>query len=41
MLIDPYGRVIGDIAPESEIVAGKITFTDERTFYSKYGDIFG
>ena len=41
MLIDPYGRIIGDIAPEPEIVAGKIAFTDERTFYSKYGDIFG
>jgi apolipoprotein N-acyltransferase len=41
MLIDPYGRIINDIAPESEIVAGKIAFTDERTFYSKYGDIFG
>ena len=24
-----------------EIVAGKISFTDERTFYTKYGDIFG
>jgi len=41
MLIDPYGRIIDDIAPEPEIVAGKIAFTDERTFYSKYGDIFG
>lgn len=41
MIIDPYGRIIDDIAPEQEIVAGKIAFTDERTFYSKYGDIFG
>jgi len=41
MLIDLYGRIIGDIAPKSEIVAGKIAFTDERTFYSRYGDIFG
>jgi apolipoprotein N-acyltransferase len=41
MLIDPYGRIIEDIAPEPEIVAGKIAFTSERTFYSKYGDIFG
>jgi apolipoprotein N-acyltransferase len=41
MLIDPCGRVINDIAPEPEIVAGKIAFTSERTFYSKYGDIFG
>jgi len=41
MLIDPYGRIIDDVAPEEEIVAGKIAFTDERTFYSKYGDMFG
>ena len=41
MLIDPYGRIIDDIAPEAEIVAGKISFTKERTFYSRYGDIFG
>jgi len=41
MLIDPYGRIIDDIAPEVEIVAGKVAFTDGRTFYSKYGDIFG
>ena len=41
MIIDPYGRLVEDTAPEPEIVAGKIAFTDERTFYSKYGDIFG
>lgn len=41
IIIDPYGRIIDDIAPEPEIVAGKIAFTDGRTFYSKYGDIFG
>ena len=41
MLIDPYGRVIDDIASEPEIVAGKVSFTIERTFYTKYGDIFG
>jgi len=41
MLIDPYGRIIDDIAPEAEIVAGEIALTNERTFYSKYGDIFG
>ena len=40
MMIDPYGRIIEDIAPESEIVAGKISFTYERTFYTKYGDVF-
>ena len=41
ILVDPYGRIIEDIAPEPEIVAGKIAFTNERSFYSKYGDIFG
>lgn len=41
MLIDPYGRIIDDIAPEQEIVAGRISFVREKTFYTKYGDIFG
>ena len=41
MLIDPYGRIIDDIAPEPEIVAGKISFTGDRTFYSRHGDVFG
>jgi len=41
MLIDPYGRIIEDIAPEEEIVAGRVSFVSERTFYSKYGDTFG
>jgi apolipoprotein N-acyltransferase len=41
LLIDPYGRVIDDTAPEPEIVVGKISFTNQRTFYTKYGDIFG
>ena len=41
MIIDPYGRILEDIAPEPEIVVGKISFTDERTFYTKYGDVFG
>lgn len=41
IIVDPYGRIIKDIAPEEEIVAGKIAFTNKRTFYSKYGDIFG
>jgi len=40
ILVDPYGRIMEDIAPEPEIVAGKVAFTDERSFYSKYGDIF-
>jgi apolipoprotein N-acyltransferase len=41
MIIDPYGRIIKDAAPEPEIVVGKISFTDDRTFYTKYGDGFG
>ena len=41
VIIDPYGRLVEDIAPEPEIVAGTISFTDERTFYSEYGDLFG
>lgn len=41
IIVDPYGRIMEDIAPEPEIVAGKIAFIDERTFYSKYGNIFG
>jgi len=40
IIVDPYGRIIDDIAPEEEIVAGKVAFTNERSFYSKYGDIF-
>ena len=41
VIIDPYGRIIEDIAPEEEIVAGKIAFADGQTFYGRYGDIFG
>ena len=41
MIIDPYGRIVDDIAAEPEMVVGKISFTNERTFYTKYGDIFG
>jgi len=41
IIIDQYGRIIRDIAPEPEIVAGKISFNDKTTFYTKYGDVFG
>ncbi|MCK4326915.1 MAG: hypothetical protein KAW41_00380 [Candidatus Diapherotrites archaeon] len=41
IIIDPYGRIIQDTAPEPEIVAGKVSFTNKRTFYTKYGDVFG
>jgi len=40
IIVDPYGRIIEDMAPEEEVVAGKIAFTSERTFYSRYGDLF-
>ncbi len=40
LLVDPYGRIVEDIAPEQQIVVGKIAFPNERPFYSKYGDIF-
>ncbi len=40
LLIDPYGRIIEDTAPEPEIFVGKVAFPEERPFYSKYGDIF-
>jgi hypothetical protein len=40
VIVDSYGRIIDDIAPEEEIVAGKIALTNERSFYSKSGDIF-
>lgn len=41
IIIDPYGRIIEDIAPEAEIVAGKLAFAEGQTFYGRYGDIFG
>ncbi|GAH61582.1 unnamed protein product, partial [marine sediment metagenome] len=41
VIIDPYGRIIEDIAPEEEIVAGKLAFAEGQTFYGRYGDIFG
>ncbi len=40
LLVDPYGRIVKDIAPEQQIVVSKIAFPNERPFYSKYGDIF-
>lgn len=41
VIIDPYGQIVEDTAPEPEIVAGKIAFAEGETFYSRYGDIFG
>jgi len=42
VIIGPYGRILEDIAPEAEIVAGRIALTDnDDTFYGRNGDIFG
>ncbi len=41
IIVDQYGRILEDVAPEPEIVAEKISFTNERSFYTKYGDVFG
>lgn len=41
VIIDPGGQIVEDIAPESEIVAGRIVFAEGETFYGKYGDILG
>ncbi len=41
VIVDPYGRILEDVDPEEGIVAGKIPFNSEKTFYSQYGDIFG
>ncbi len=41
VIIDPYGRIIEDLAPGDDIVAGKLAFGDGSTFYSGHGDIFG
>jgi apolipoprotein N-acyltransferase len=40
IIVDPYGRIIDDVALEEEIVAGKVAFTSEGSFYSRHGDIF-
>ena len=40
-MFDSCGRMIEDIAPEDEIVAGMIDLTQKETFYSRSGDIFG
>jgi hypothetical protein len=40
-VIDPYGRVLEDIALEREIVASTLVFDERRTFYRQYGDVFG
>jgi len=41
IIVDPYGRIIEDMAPEQDIVAGKFSISNETTFYSKYGNVFG
>jgi len=41
LIVDPYGRIVTDIAEEPEIVVGKVSFTDQRTLYTKFGEVFG
>jgi len=40
VIVDPYGRVVNDVST-SEMAVGEMSFSDEETFYTKYGDIFG
>ena len=40
VIVDPYGRVVNDVST-SEMVVGKMSFSDEETFYTRYGDLFG
>lgn len=41
VIIDPYGRIVEDMAPEEAIVAGQLAFAEGGTFYGRYGDVFG
>ncbi|HUV75276.1 MAG TPA: hypothetical protein VMW00_01340 [Dehalococcoidales bacterium] len=41
LIVDPYGRIVKDTAKEPEIVVGKVSFTDQRTLYTKFGEVFG
>jgi len=40
VIVDPYGRVVNDVST-SEMAVGEISFSDEETFYTRYGDLFG
>jgi len=41
LIIDRYGRIMQDAAPEEEIVAARIALGGGRTFYARHGDVFG
>ncbi|MFC1893517.1 hypothetical protein ACFLYR_05755 [Chloroflexota bacterium] len=41
LIVDPYGRIVKDTAMEPEIVVGKVSFTDERTLYTRVSEVFG
>jgi len=41
LIIDRYGRIMPDAAPEEEIVAARIALGGGRTFYARHGDVFG
>lgn len=40
IVVDSYGRIVNDISTQ-DIVAGKFSISNETTFYSKYGNVFG
>ena len=41
LIIDRYGRIMQDAAPEEEIVAARIAPAGGQTFYARHGDVFG
>ena len=40
VIVEPYGRVTNDVST-SKMAVGKLAFSDETTFYTRYGDVFG
>lgn len=40
IIIDPYGRIVNEVST-SEMVVGKLFFSNKNTFYAIYGDVFG
>jgi apolipoprotein N-acyltransferase len=40
IVVDPYGRIVNSVSTP-EMVVGKLSFVEEKTFYTRYGDVFG
>ena len=40
VVVDPYGRVVNDVSTP-EMAVGEMYFSDEETFYTRNGDLFG